>query len=287
MNKLLALILATTSFSVVAKEITPEKYSQVFKNYDACFILYSVNQQKIVSEYNPENHCNQRIAPDSTFKVPLSLMAFDKGIINQNTVFKWDGKKGLLAEHDRDQTPGTWIKYSVIWVSQQITSQLGYAPIKHYLADFNYGNQDFTGDSGKNNGLHYAWLSSSLKISAVEQLHFLNAMLSNKLPIAKEAIVKTKENMYLGKLDNGADYYGKTGSGRHGRNERESNPSQLRDGWFVGFVEDGSQKYIFVSNLTDKVVQASIDKSDGSLKPFGSQLLKPITMQLLNDYFAK
>lgn len=287
MNRLLALMLATTTLSAAAHEITPEKYSQLFKNYNACFILYHVNQHKIVSEYNPDNYCNQRIAPDSTFKVPLSLMAFDKGIINQNTVFKWDGKKGILAEHDRDQTPNTWIKYSVIWVSQQITSQLGYAPIKHYLAGFNYGNQDFTGDSGKNNGLQYAWLSSSLKISAVEQLHFLKAMFTNKLPITKEAIVKTKENMYLGKLDNGADYYGKTGSGRHGRNERESNPSQLRDGWFVGFIEHGDQKYIFVSNLTDKAVQASINKVDGSLQPFGSQLLKPITLQLLNAYFAK
>jgi beta-lactamase class D len=287
MNKLLALILTIVSLSVAANKISPEKYSQLFKNYNACFILYSVNQHKVVSEYNPKNHCNQRIAPDSTFKVPLSLMAFDKGIINQNTVFKWDGKKGLLAEHERNQTPSTWIKYSVVWVSQQITSQLGYAPIRHYLAGFNYGNQDFSGDAGKNNGLKYAWLSSSLKISAMEQLHFLNAMLSYELPVTKEAIVKTKENMYLGKLDNGADYYGKTGSGRHGRNERESNPSQLRDGWFVGLIEHGTQKYIFVSNLTDKKVKASIDKSDGSLKPFGSQLLKPMTMQLLNDYFSR
>ena len=61
----------------------------------------------------------------------------------------------------------------------------------------------------------------------------------------------------------------------------------LRDGWFVGFVETGNQQYIFVSNLTDKKIQATIDKSDGSLKPYGSQLLKPITMKLLNDYFSK
>lgn len=112
-------------------------------------------------------------------------------------------------------------------------------------------------------------------------------MLSNELPISSDAITNTKKNMYQGKLDNGADYYGKTGSGRHGRSERLTNPSLLRDGWFVGFVETGNQQYIFVSNLTDKKIQATIDKSDGSLKPYGSQLLKPITMTLLNDYFAK
>ncbi|MDR3503954.1 MAG: penicillin-binding transpeptidase domain-containing protein [Legionella sp.] len=145
------------------------------------------------------------------------------------------------------------MKYSVVWVSQQITPQLGFARIKGYLADFNYGNQDFSGDAGKNNGLQYAWLSSSLEISALEQLNFLNAMLSDKLHVNKKALINTKRNLYQGKLDNGADYYGKTGSGRHGHNEREVNPSLLRDGWFVGFIEMGSQQYIFVSNLTDKV----------------------------------
>jgi beta-lactamase class D len=212
-------------------------------------------------------------------------MAFNEGIINQDTIFKWDGKKGVLPTHDQDQTPLTWLKYSVVWVSQQLTPQLGLARIKRYLADFNYGNEDFNGDAGKNNGLQYAWLSSSLKISALEQLNFLNAMLSDKLQINKKAITNTKRNMHQGKLENGADYYGKTGSGRHGHKKREVNPSQLRDGWFIGFIDMGSQQYIFVSNLTDKMT--SISKSNGSLKLYGSEILKPITMKLLNNYFAK
>ncbi len=278
-------MLAITTASVYAKIITTEEYSQQFKNYDGCFILYSVNKHKVVSKYNPTNRCRQRIAPDSTFKIALSLMAFNEGIINQDTIFKWDGKKGVLPTHDQDQTPLTWLKYSVVWVSQQITPQLGLARIKRYLADFNYGNQNFKGDAGKKNGLQYAWLSSSLKISALEQLNFLNAMLSDKLHVSKKFIINTKRNMYQGKLDNGADYYGKTGSGRHGPNEREPNPSQLRDGWFVGFIEMDSQQYIFVSNLTDKL--SSINKPDEKLKLYGSEILKPITMKLLNDYFAQ
>lgn len=282
MNKLIVLVLAITTASGYAKTISTEEYSHLFKNYDGCFILYNVNKHKIISEYNPSNRCSQPIAPDSTFKIALSLMAFNEGIINQDTVFKWDGKKGVLPTHDQDQTPRTWLKYSVVWVSQQITPQLGLARIKRYLADFNYGNQDFSGDAGKNNGLQYAWLSSSLKISALDQLHFLNAMLSDKLPITKEAIANTKKNLYQGTLENGADYYGKTGSGRHGRNEREINPSQLRDGWFVGFVKEGSQQYIFISNLTDKKPQGT---SNGTSKLYGSEILKPITMKLLNNYF--
>jgi beta-lactamase class D/beta-lactamase class D OXA-1 len=212
-------------------------------------------------------------------------MAFNQGTINQNTVFTWDGKKGVIPEHEQNQTPQTWLKYSVLWVSQQITPKLGVKKIQHYLSGFHYGNQNFSGDAGKHNGLTHAWLSSSLKISGVEQLNFIKAMLTNKLPISNEAVTQTKANLYLGKLDQGADLYGKTGSGRHGRNERLSNPSLLRDGWFVGFIQSGQEQYIFVSNLTDKKFQATYDKSSGDLKPYGSQILKPITMKLLNDYF--
>ena len=214
-------------------------------------------------------------------------MAFNQGTIDQNTIFKWDGNQGEIPEHRQNQTPASWLKYSVLWVSQQITPQLGEARIKHYLAEFDYGNQDFSGDENKHNGLTHAWLSSSLKISGIEQLNFLKRMLNNKLPVSTNAIKPTKENLYLGKLDDGADFYGKTGSGRHGRNERYTHPSLLRDGWFIGFIETGKQQYIFVSNLTDKKIQATIDPSDGSLKPYGSQLLKPITIKILNTYFAK
>ena len=286
MKKLTTLFLAAmTSCSINAQEITSQDYAKAFKNYNACFILYSVNQHKIVSEYNPNNRCNQRIAPDSTFS--LSLIAFNEGIINQKSIFKWNGKKGIIAAHEQDQTPATWLQYSVLWVSQELTPQLGYDKMKGYLASFKYGNQDFSGDPGKKNGLQYAWLSSSLKISAIEQLNFLRAMLSKQLPIRSDAIAATTENLYLGKLDKGADYYGKTGSGRHGPNERSLHPSQLRDGWFIGFINKDGEQYLFVSNLTDKKVQATIDSADGSLKPYGSELLKPITLALLNHYFYK
>ncbi|MDR3503955.1 MAG: penicillin-binding transpeptidase domain-containing protein [Legionella sp.] len=98
-SKVIILMLAITTASVYAKTITTEEYSHQFKSYNGCFILYSVNKHKVVSEYNPSNRCSQRIAPDSTFKIALSLMAFNEGIINQDTIFKWDGKKGVLPRH--------------------------------------------------------------------------------------------------------------------------------------------------------------------------------------------
>ncbi len=284
MKKVLALILTTTAFNASAKMITTQEFAKNFQDYDACFMIYDVKAQKVVSEYNPNNRCSQRIAANSTFKVPLSLMAFDDELIKQDMTFKWNGEQCFLKDHERDHTPATWMQYSVIWVSQLLAPQLGDDKMKQYLAAFHYGNQDISGDPGKNNGLTHSWLASSLQISGKEQLAFLNAMLNHTLPISQDAISYTKQNMHLGKLDNGADIYGKTGSGRNGRNERLENPSKKRDGWFVGFVEKNNQQYIFVSNLTDKVDQTPTEK--GNLEPYGSQVLKPITMQLLNEYFT-
>ena len=286
MNKILTIILAIVAVCANAHEITMQEYSTQFKNYNACFILYDVNANKVVSEYSPHHRCDERIAPDSTFKIPLSLMAFDQEMINQNTIFKWDGKKSrAYPDWNHDQTPQSWLQYSVVWVSQQITPQLGYPTIKHYLADFHYGNQNFSGDPGKNNGMTHAWLSSSLKISAIEQLNFLKVMLAHKLPITHEAIENTEKNLYQGKLNCGADYYGKTGSGRHGRNDREKSPSKLREGWYVGFIEKEDQRYIFVSNLTDRFPAKT--NVFGNLSPAGSVESKAITLKLLNDYFSE
>lgn len=251
----------------------------LFKNYNACFLLYHVNQDKMVSEYNPNNRCYQRIAPDSTFKIAFSLMAFNQGIINPKTVFKWDGVQRELPGWNQDQTPNSWLKYSVLWVSQRIALELGETRIKHYLDAFNYGNKDFSGDLGKKNGLQYAWLSSSLKISAFEQLTFLKELLAHQLPLSPEAYSNTENNLYLGTLDNGFAYYGKTGSGINGRNERLKNPSKLRDGWFIGYIINKQEQYIFVSNLTDKTVPKENNKL------YGSQILKPLVLELLNNYF--
>ncbi|SCK34122.1 beta-lactamase class D [Variovorax sp. HW608] len=255
-------------------------FNESFKGFDACFLLYDVNAKKLVAEYNPGGRCKQRIAPDSTFKVPLSLMAFNEKLIEPQTVFKWNGQKYERSELNRDQTPRSWLQDSVVWVSQDVAPSLGYARIGKYLDDFRYGNLDFTGDIGKNNGLTNAWLSSSLQISAYEQLEFLKAMEAHQLPVSREAIDQTRQNMALGKLENGADIYGKTGAGRHRMRATDRAPGKLRDGWFVGFVEGSGEHYIFVGNLTDRQAPAADDHAAGS------QVLKPIVMRILNDRTA-
>lgn len=58
------------------------------------------------------------------------------------------------------------------------------------------GNQDTSGDKGKNNGLTHSWLSSSLEISPEEQIDFLQKLLDNKLPVSLKSHEMTKKHPF-------------------------------------------------------------------------------------------
>lgn len=250
-----------------AVDLTP-----YFKNKTGCFILFDLTENKTVAEYNP-TRCETRIAPDSTFKIPLSLMAFDQKIIGQDSVFIWDKKDHGIDVWNQDQTPQTWLTYSTVWVSQTLTPALGMHKIKSYLQKFNYGNQDFSGNPGKHDGLTQAWLSSSLKISAYEQLEFLKKLDTNELPVSKMAARNTLLNMYLETSPKGWNLYGKTGTG--GPVQTPTNDQFAReDGWFVGYVTKKHHTYVFVLNFSDTRKPSTSEAGGPRAKEIAQKVLR-------------
>jgi beta-lactamase class D len=242
MRKTLATLVLSCFLSISFADINVNvvKY---FNGEAGCFILYDLMTAKRLTEYNP-NHCKLRVSPNATFDVALSLMAFDQNVINEGSLFTWDGKQWSTPSWNQNQNPETWLTSSVAWVSQTLTPLLGMNKINSYLKIFDYGNQDFSGDKGKNNGLTNAWLESSLQISAEEQMNFLNKLIDNNLPVSKAAMSYTKENMYLETSPKGWMLYGKTASGK--------DPNLAwPEGWFMGFVENGNKAYGFVLNFVD------------------------------------
>src|SRR4051794_21484845 len=72
-------------------------YRAAFAGLDACFEVYDLKASRFVVVHNPKQ-CAARTSPMSTFKVPLALMAFDRGVlIDESTQFKWDGKQSIRA----------------------------------------------------------------------------------------------------------------------------------------------------------------------------------------------
>lgn len=235
-----AFVLAGCMASPQPKIVTvePAKFtidSFHFANMDGCMIVYDIKAGKVVAVYG-EKHCRQRYVPCSTFKWPLAAMAFDSGVLKDETVcFKWDGVRRSIDSWNQDQTAATWMKNSVVWYSQRLTPQLGKQKLQAYLDAFDYGNRDISAD------LTSAWLSKgSLRISPAEQLEFLKKFWSGKLPVGSSAVKKTKKIVFLETSPGGYRLHGKTGSG---------NQENLKGdfGWFIGHVEGPGREYLIVT----------------------------------------
>jgi len=215
---------------------------------DSCFIAKEKNQV-----LKTEGNCDKRYAPMSTFKIVLSLIGFDSGILVDEMHPVWPFKEGYVDWRDvwkQDQTPKSWMKESCVWYSQVLTTKLGMKKFQDYVTKFDYGNKDLTGDKGQNNGLTNAWLSSSLQISAIEQVAFLEKMLTGKLPIKPHAVAMTKNILFVEELKNGWKFYGKTGMGSLLNADGTKNPD-LYHGWFIGWIEKGGRRIIFSNHIED------------------------------------
>ncbi len=220
-----------------------EFFKKEFKNRDGCFLMTNVKTGKVLEEFNAKR-CKQQFAPMSTFKIPLVLMAFDsKYFKNIDQKIPWDGKIRSRKAVNQDQTPKTFIDYSVIWISKLIVSFLKPKRIQNYVNDFNYGNKKVSSDSDS------FWLTDgSIKISANEQIQFLSRFWQEEISIDKNAIKFAKEALFDRKIGK-TNFYGKTGTGCIDPWCEDRPGRQL--GWYVGIAEKNNEVYAFALNFSD------------------------------------
>ncbi len=220
-----------------------------FTGKDACFILYNLKTEQLEKVYG-KARCQEQMPACSTFKVPLAVMAFDSQIIlDEKAPFQWDGKKRGIESWNQNHTASSWMRDSVIWVSQVLTRKLGAKKVQNYLDKFSYGNHDFSG------GVEGAWLTSapflaetprtSLKISGFEQIEFLKKLWKNQLPASLESMSKARQLTLIETSPNGSILHGKTGSGLVGA------AAESRVGWFIGHLESKGAEYLVVTTFTD------------------------------------
>jgi beta-lactamase class D len=236
--------LAALAFPLAARAAEPD-YAKIFQGRDGCFELYDMSRNKVVARFGGKA-CAERTSPCSTFKVPLSLMAFDAGIWKDDKVtIKWDGTHYARDAWNSDQTPTSWMSNSVVWVSQALTPQVGMDRVKGYLKTFAFGNEDMSG------GLTRAWLMSSLTISPDEQIAFWRRFWRGQLEVSKQTTEITKKITLVDTSESRWVLHGKTGSGGIGEKDPgEDTGYQL--GWFVGHVARGDREYVFATRFVDK-----------------------------------
>lgn len=210
--------------------------SKFFNGYSGAFVLYDVANNFYIR--HNEEQCKKRLSPCSTFKIPNSLIALETGVAtDENFTLKWDGTKQYLESWEKDHTLKTAIANSVVWYYRELARRIGEDKMKEYIQKINYGNMDISG------GIDKFWLMSSIEISANEQVEFLYKLYKNELPFSKRTINIVKDIMTLDKTD----LYvlrGKTGSGSKWDNN-------FFQGWFVGYLEQGNNAFIYATNIID------------------------------------
>lgn len=202
-----------------------------------------------------EGNCVDRVTPGSTFKIAISLMGYDAGFLKDEHTPSLPFHEGYAdwggAPWRQDTDPSRWMQYSVVWYSQQVVQKLGQEKFHQYAKAFSYGNADVSGDTGKNNGLERSWISSSLKISPLEQLGFLRKLVIGHLPVSKQAIEMTSKLTRLDDLPGGWQLHGKTGAA-FPRKADGSFDEAHGYGWFVGWATKGERTIVFARLVQDE-----------------------------------
>jgi len=207
-----------------------------------------------------EGDCRSRVTPASTFKVPLAVMAYDAGILTAAhapvMAFRTGEPDWGGPNWTRDTDPANWMRYSVLWYSQRITHAMGAEAVTRYAQGFNYGNANFSGDPGFDNGLERAWIASSLQVSPREQVAFLRALVLGALPVRQQAMEQAREIVESHRVGNWV-IHGKTGAAYPRRADRSFDYARGW-GWYVGWALSQDRTLIFV-----RLTQAR-ERSSGS-----------------------
>jgi beta-lactamase class D len=173
--------------------------------------------------------------PASTFKIPNSLVALDRGAIRDaEDSIRWDGVERPIAAWNRTHTLRSAIRESVVWFYQELARRVGAARMRRSLRAIPYGNADIGG------GIDRFWLDGKLRISARQQAVFLARLHRGTLPFSPRSMDIVKDILVRERGDN---YTLRAKTGWAGRVARQI-------GWWVGSVEfsDG-RVYTFALNL--------------------------------------
>ncbi|MEW9502351.1 class D beta-lactamase [Jeotgalibacillus marinus] len=226
-----------------------------FNDYNGTFILRDIKREETFV-YN-EEIANERYTPASSFKIANSLIGLQVGAVeNEYEIKYWDGiDRGEIEKWNEDNTLGSAMRYSVVWYYQDMARDIGEEQMQEWLSKISYGNEDISG------GIDQFWLGSSLAISPMEQVEFLEKLYKEDLPFDNN-IMRTVKRMMAQEDDTPYVLYGKTGSSPDGPDGQV--------GWYVGFVENGDDSYVFVTNIDDTGLNA-----------------KDITLDILNKHFKQ
>jgi beta-lactamase class D len=149
---------------------------------DAAFLLYRPAAGRYLA-CNPER-VQRAFLPASTFKVANALIGLETGAVrDEHELMKWDGRKRAVLAWNQDTDLASGMRNSTIWFYQAMARRIGAARMREWVGRLGYGN----GDIGADNTIDHFWLDGALRISAIEQVDFLDRLRRHALPIGERS----------------------------------------------------------------------------------------------------
>ncbi len=202
----------------------------------ACIAIYDRNADQYL--VHGMEQCLEPLSPCSTFKIPHALIGLETGVSSgPGDLRTWDGTVHSRTVQNRDHTLDSAIDDSIVWYFQEMALEIGPERMQRALDAFDYGNRDISG------GQDRFWLSSSLAISALEQIGFMDHLDRGVLPADPEHQASVRGMMRQEKgLPRGfsGELYAKTGS---------CIGAETDHGWFTGIYHRGPDRWTFAVNV--------------------------------------
>jgi len=207
--------------TVLMGEMGPTKIDQatfdkLFTGYQGCFVELVPNDSDshVVYQFI---QANMPLSPCGTFDIPNLLIGLETGV-----------SKDVCH----------------VLKTESVAAAVGKQRIQQYLNLIDYGNKDIS------SGITNFWMDNSLKITAFEQVAFLNRLQQSKLPFSQRTINITKELIFLKETKQGK-LFGITGEGK-GNDETPRIGEYYNLGWFVGYVVTNEGTFPFATNIRGK-----------------------------------
>lgn len=227
---------------------------QAMATRTVCTLIVDVDTGDTV--YQEGTDCEVPYSPASTFKIAIALMGYDTGLLidTQTPIepYKPVYRSGIRTQR-QNTSPTTWLKHSVPWYSQLLTTRMREKVLKDYTGAFDYGNKDLSGDPGESNGLTRSWQSSSLQITPKQQINFLRKLLKRDLPVSDAAMQNTIDIVPFFQRADSWLVHGKTGTVF--LLDEAGELTDIQAGWFVGWATRQDETLVFARLILDDAEQ--------------------------------
>lgn len=209
----------------VEKAVPLDLKKEEGKWYSFSVVIYDLKNKQYF--YYNDSLAHVPFSPASTFKIPNTLIGLERHVLKDSTT------KLNLGNMD-DPTLKFAFQHSIVPYYQELAKRIGEENMQTYLKRFHYGNALATPE------LTTFWLKGDLRISALEQIEFLNKIEKHQLGLRQETY-ETLMDIFEERREGNVKLYGKTGWGVQ---------DGLDIGWFVGFAQIHSDRYLFATVMT-------------------------------------